>query len=431
LKKEILAPPQTNEPTKPEEFSDKIEKRNSLRLGKDEMNLVEHPFAFLKRPKPGDEIFLAWEKKHPRTNKIMAASWRVSGDAKLGLPGPVEERLYLVLMELSREQGWPQSVQFSRGDILRRLGLTITKANYASLRQGFERLVGVRINAENSFWNARSSDFSQNVMFALLDEVRINSEMPGARSGQIPLALSSFKWSDVMHEQHLAGNVRSIHIAFALSLDLPLATRLFRYLDKHRFNGEEQRAKFEIELHRLCEIHLGMAKVKYVSKLKERLAPAHTELRNRGFLAGVEYEPMKSSPGEEKVVYYFAPPGSLVVDRALMQQMAAEESEVLNAPSTIEPDGNLILVDTTPTKPIPETSAVSKVRASAARCHAVFVGLPPEEQQALRERARQGVAAIFWDRLETPDSPMSLGLWDLVAQEYADEVEKMRIEEGA
>ena len=48
---------------------------------------------------------------------------------------------------------------------------------------------------------------------------------------------------------------------FALSLNSPIALRLYRYLDKKR-HGENDRARysFQIELHRLCELHLGMTR---------------------------------------------------------------------------------------------------------------------------------------------------------------------------
>ena len=76
----------------------------------------------------------------------------------------------------------------------------------------------------------------------------------------------------MLYQSLIAGNLRSFPLEFALALDLPLSARLFRYLDKHR-TGDTQnvRNKYEIELHRLCEIHLGMTKAKYASKLKERL----------------------------------------------------------------------------------------------------------------------------------------------------------------
>jgi len=277
-----------------------------FRLGKDEMNLVEHPFALLRRGATDSVIHLEWDKIHPRTGKTVHAEWRVSGDPILGLPGPVEERLYLVLMELSREQGFPQRVIFSRGDILRRLSIADTAQNYATLHDAFLRLKTVTIDAKRSFWNVAAQDFSAHRMFNILDDVEVVDEAAGRRKGQVSLALSSFLWSEVMYSSIVAGNIRSLSIDFALSLELPLSARLFRYLDKHRTGDKDQnRNKFEIELHRLCEIHLGMTRARYASKLKERLAPAFQELKERGFLAEVKYEPMKSQTGAEKVVFYF------------------------------------------------------------------------------------------------------------------------------
>lgn len=303
-----------NEPSQKTFLLKRQDDAKSYRLGKDEMNLVEHPFALLKRGATDSIIHLDWEKKHPRTGRTIKAHWRITGDPQLGLPGPVEERLYLVMMELSREQGFAEDVMFSRSDVLRRLGIARTAKNYAMLRDAFLRLTTVTIDAKNSFWLAKDDDFATSVMFHLVEEVKFTEESAGRRQGQIPLALSSFKWSQIMYSSIVAGNIRSLSIDFALSLDLPLSARLFRYLDKHRTGDKDcNRNKFEIELFRLCEIHLGMTRARYASKLKERLSPAFEELTRRGFLASVQYEPMKSQEGAEKVVFYFTG-GTLRVD---------------------------------------------------------------------------------------------------------------------
>ena len=47
--------------------------------------------------------------------------------------------------------------------------------------------------------------------------------------------------------------------------------------------------------------------------------------------------------------------------------------------------------------------------------HEAFTALSEAEKAALREAARAGVAPAFWDKIDSPDSPMSLGLWELVA----------------
>src|SRR4028119_1803453 len=102
-----------------------------LRTGKDEMNLVEHPFAVLSwGNRRGSEISITWEQKHPRTGRVVHSAWNVTGHPSLGLPGPTDERLYLVLMELTRECGMQQVVSFSRGNLLDRMGLSHSQNNY-------------------------------------------------------------------------------------------------------------------------------------------------------------------------------------------------------------------------------------------------------------------------------------------------------------
>lgn len=368
------------------------------RLGKDEMNLVEHPFALLKRSAE-TVLHLEWEKTHPRTGKSLKASWRVEGSGELGLPGPTEERLYLVMMELSREQGWPQKVVFSRHDVLLRLGLCRSAANYAAIHESFLRLTAVIIDAKRSFWKADAQDFAASLQFHILEEVEIIDEAPGRRKGQIPLALSSFTWSRVLHQSLIAGNVRSFPLDFALSLDLPLSARLFRYLDKHR-TGDTQniRHKFEIELHRLCEIHLGMTSAKYASKLKERLLPALQELRARGFLTEFAFEPMKSAPGTEKAVFYFGNGALFNGDRKTLAQALAP------SPSTA-PVG-VLTVGALPTvlnmvSGVDENSAEDFSDLDEA-CDRVFAALDADVRDKINARARETLPPFLQQTMSAP-----------------------------
>ena len=367
------------------------------RLGKDEMNLVEHPFALLRRARKGEIINLQWDKVHRTTGKSFVATWRVSGDSELGLPGPTEERLFLVLMELSREQGWPQTVMFSRGDILRRLSLKKSQASYSGLHNNFLRLVGVRIDAKRSFWDAVKQNYKASLMFALLDRVEMVDEPAGERRGQLPLALSSFKWSDDMYASLVAGNIRSLDVDFALSLQLPLSARLFRYLDKHRCGDTQSaRNKFEIGLKRMCDIHLGMALSPYASKLKERLRDAHEELKARGFLSEVVYEPMKSHPGEEKVVYYFANQSLLRIETEALKaaladnaQQAASVAAIFSAP----PDAT-VPVATLHAQLVPSQISLmlamdlSDENICGAACDAIFEALDAPAREAINAWAK-------------------------------------------
>ncbi len=275
-----------------------------IRHGRDEMNLVEYPFASLwKNTEPGTEILHEWETTHPRTGKIVKAFWRVTGDPQLGLPTVRDEQLYLVLMELTQEAGLTSPlVHFTRHDLIKRLGWSHCQREYDMLRDGFTRLKAVTITSQNAFWDAQARSF-RITGIALIDQFDILEEQPGRKSAQqSPLPLSIFKWNDVLFDSFQAGYLKALDLTFAQSLDSPLALRLYRYLDKKAFNA---RRSFEIELTALCERHLGMRTSPYPSKHKERLRPAHEELMARGFLQSVEYEPMKTRKGE-KVRYTFS-----------------------------------------------------------------------------------------------------------------------------
>lgn len=276
------------------------------RLGGDEMNLVEYPFASLwNKEAPGVKIEHEWETQHPITGRTVKAVWRAEGSPELGLPGPSDERLYLALMELSREQGFVQVVAFTRHDLVKRLGWPHNQHSYRMVSEGFRRLKAVSITSENAFWDASIKSF-RSVGFGIVDNYDIVAEPAGRKKKngeQSELPLSYFRWNDVIFGSVQAGYIRSLDVGFGLSLKGDLALRLFRYLDKKAYDG---RPHFEIELAALCDRHLGMKPTNYDSTRRARLRAAHEELLARGFLQSVEFAPMKTRKAE-KVCYAFSP----------------------------------------------------------------------------------------------------------------------------
>jgi len=276
-----------------------------IRTGKDELNLIEHPFASMWDKEANDAVIhYEWEARHPVTGKTVQASWRVEGSPTMGLPKPSDERVYLVLLELTREAHFQnQIINFTRYDLIQRLGWADTERSYKMLYAAFERLKAVSITARNAFWEPRVKSF-RNVGFSIIDNFDIINEKPGRKSkkgGQAELPVSYFRWNDVMFQSFQAGYMRTLDLGLALSLKGDIALRLYRYLDKKSYDG---RSRFEIELASLCERHLGMRAARYPSKHKERLKGAHDELIGRGVLQSVSYEPMKSKKAE-KVCYSF------------------------------------------------------------------------------------------------------------------------------
>lgn len=296
----------------------------TLRVGKDEMNLVEHPFASLWKNESSDAVILQeWETTHPISGKKVKASWRVAGDPEHGLPTPTDERVYLVMMELSREQDFSQTVAFTRHDILKRLGWQDNDKHYAMLLDAFRRLKSVTISAENAFWDAERKSF-RDVGFSLIDNYDLVREKPGRKKcGEDGRPAyqpgSAFKWNDAIYRSVKNGFIRTLDLEFALSLKGSITLRLYRYLDKKSYAGTTgtRRREFEIELRLLCETHLGMAHTRYPSTLKSRLEGAHQELQSRGFLESVTFAPMKSRTGEKVIYRFSAREGVLPPDSAL------------------------------------------------------------------------------------------------------------------
>jgi hypothetical protein len=257
-----------------------------------------------EKEKPDAVIHHEWTARHPVSGKSVKASWRVEGSPTMGLPQPNDERVYLVLLELTREAHFQsQTIYFTRYDLVQRLGWPINEKSYQMLYDAFKRLQSVKIQAENAFWEPRAKSF-RNVGFSIIDNFDIINEKPGRKSknrDQAELPVSYFRWNDVIFQSFQAGYMRTLDLGLALSLKGDIALRLYRYLDKKSYDG---RSRFEIELGSLCERHLGMRAARYPSKHKERLKGAHDELIGRGVLQSVSYEPMKTKKAE-KVCYLF------------------------------------------------------------------------------------------------------------------------------
>jgi hypothetical protein len=385
--------------------------------GRDEMNLAGNPFALLQAASRAGQTFIMneWERTLPN-GKIVKAVWNVKGDSVLGLPGPTEELLYLVLLQLTRESAgegatsaeWPQKVMFSRYDVLSRMGLGDRSRDYNELKNAFYRLQSVSIQAENSFHDPRTGSPHKAIGFSILNDFALNDEPRGRKSKtQSNIPLSWFEWNKVLFDSFLAGNVRSLALDFVLSLDLPTTRRLFRFLDMMRGSGPYYNREFIIGLFKLRD-RLGMTGYKYASKIKEKLNPALEELVARDYLKGFEYQSGKSG---ELIVFRFG--NAVEVLSAKIEQGGAEQ----DSNSTIPQQSPKTRQKPTQIALLEEEEPVD-VRADALRCYELFQTLPESEQNELLEIARRDVSPIWHDRVGQPESPMSLGLWQLVTDRY-------------
>ncbi len=372
--------------------------------GRDEMNLAGHPFALLQSPKRQSEtsIFYEWERQLDN-GRTVTASWRVETPAAFGLPGPEEELLYLVLLQLTREAAeqngtpaqWPLIVKFSRGDVLRRLGWDIGARRYAALEMAFNRLVAVSVAAKYAFFDARTRQPVNAVSFHILNEFSLVEE-PKGRKSQGVLPLSHFEWNTTLHTSFLAGNVRSMALDFAISLDHPSSRRLFRLLEVLAQPRKNGRRTFSMSLWKLRD-RLGMTAYRYPSKVCEKLAPAVAELVARRYLESMTLE--KDAMGAPMAVFRFCSPA------ALSSPKSASEAALrpLEAPQT--PSSQLPLLDVTDfAELLPDFGAPSPADfddLAAAQLDAFFDALPPDEKNEIDARVEAALPLFLQENPRT------------------------------
>ena len=273
-----------------------------LRLASDELNLVEFPFALLadRQPEGVSTLVFSDEIRGPDGSPV-SRTWTVTGAEEFGLPTASDEIVYLVLSEITREQGFhDQKVHFSRYDLVRRLGWADKGSSYTRLRKSLDRLLGVTITAKRAFWDRATKGYVD-VGFHIIDDYAIFDELRG-RKGPGSLAPKSFvRWNKTIFASFLAGYVKRLDLGTYLRLDSAVSRRLYRYLDKKRYDGK---GRFQISMTKLAFEHLGMSRTYFPSHIRAELARAHEELLRCGFLRGVDYEPSVNTR-ETVVVYRF------------------------------------------------------------------------------------------------------------------------------
>jgi hypothetical protein len=274
------------------------------RTGKDEMNLIEHPIALLvDRRKPDQKAIHCQVPVRGKNGQIVKATWRVTGSEEYGLPFAGDEDIILVLLELTKEQGFrSRTVNFSRYELIRQIkgeGFNPGGTEYRRVEDALRRLNGVSIETDH-WWDNRLKRYGT-YGFHILEDYALFEEPSGpkAKRGQLPMRASFITWDKHLFDSFTAGYIKSIDLSRYFALTGAVSKRLYRYLDKKFYDGKP---KFEIGLRLLAHEHIGVSrKFQYDSRIRQAMEKAHEELVAVGFLSGVEY---RETPEGLNVIYY-------------------------------------------------------------------------------------------------------------------------------
>jgi plasmid replication initiation protein len=253
-------------------------------LVKAEGNFEDHPY-FRVGDSKGSEGILSYEQTiRTRDGHELKQRWTVRAAQGMGLPGKLDQDVYVGLLQLIDrkgevpDDGW---IQFSLYELMEFLGRDHHGGrDYRQVKESLERMSLTGIQSINAFYNKSTQSYVTDT-FHLLERVVHSEAVDG---GGRRAERTRVKLSQHLVESYKADYLKGLDADFYWSLNSGVARRLYRLIDKKRNNHR----RWECEIFALRD-RIPLSNYAYPSKVKEKLAPAHGELLDKGFLENVTF----------------------------------------------------------------------------------------------------------------------------------------------
>jgi len=264
-------------------------------LVKAEGNFEDHPYFTVGNQRSGDGIIRYTSTIRTRDGQELKQTWTVRAVQGLGLPGTLDQDVYVALLQIIERQGeippdgW---ISFSLYELVQLLRRAHGGRDYRQIKESLDRLSGTIIQSKNAFYRKSTKSYLDDT-FHLLDRVQHSESTDG--SGR-RAEKTWVKLSDYFVESYKANYLKGLDADFYWSLSSSVAKRLYRFVDKKRNNQR----RWEVDLFALRD-RIPLSSYKYPSKIREKLAPAHEELKEKSFLERVTYR--ETADGSHLVCY--------------------------------------------------------------------------------------------------------------------------------
>jgi Replication initiator protein A len=267
--------------------------RTDEALVRAESNLEEYPLFAVKTRNRHEDQLVFERRRQGESGTELVQRWEVEPPAKLGMPGPFDQDVYLAVLELLEVRGgMPRNgeLDFSLYELRDILGWSSSGNTYEKIRQSLRRISSTTLTSENAFYSKAEERF-------LSDTFQIWSvHFSRTKRGRTTRERHILRFHPIFIRNYMAQYLKGLDACFYWSLPSPLSKRLYRLVDHQRGGG----LKWQTDLSALRQ-QVPLANYSYPSEVKRILKPAHEELRERGFLAGVRYE------GKTDVSYQISP----------------------------------------------------------------------------------------------------------------------------
>ena len=261
---------------------------------KTEANFANFPFFALSRREAARKTKTEYRMSTERDGQRLEALWQVTANAEFGYPGPFDRKVHKAIEYLITERGFPvqNPIPFTAYRVLKLLNLSTRSGNNAAkVKETLKRVVLTGVTSEGTFYDKSGKRYISDT-FHLYDRVIFRGkQFPDGTVAETNYLFLS-QWYLASLNAHY---VRPIDFHYLKSLKSDIAGRLYEMLGL-KFYGVflNQRSYWRVEYKELSSL-LPITAQRYYAQAHQKLAPAHQELVDTGFLKRVEWEQEKKS----------------------------------------------------------------------------------------------------------------------------------------
>jgi len=270
-----------------------------------ERNLEEYPLFELKARQRGSKARLFERVIEGESGVSLRQTWKVIPSGEYGMPGPVDQDVYLAVLQLLEKRGgMPEDgeLAFSLYELRKVLGWSDDSGGaYREIKDALVRIQLTGVQSSNAFYSAADEQLIADSFNVWSVHFAQRKNRGGAKSGaRTTQDRHVLRFHPIFIRNYEAQYLKGLDADFFWSLKMPLSKRLYRLIDLQRADGLSWRTDlFAVR----DQIPLDYP---YPSQIKRALGKAHEELEEKGFLSGVEYEELEEG-NTTSVLYRISP----------------------------------------------------------------------------------------------------------------------------
>ena len=255
-----------------------------------ERNLEEYPLFEHKARQRGSKARLFERVIEGEGGVSLKQTWKVIPSGEYGMPGPVDQDVYLAVLQLLEQRGgMPEDgeLAFSLYELRKVLGWSDDSGGaYREIRDALVRIQLTGVQSSNAFYSAADEQLiadSFNVWSVHFAQRKKKKGGAGSRA-RTTQDRHVLRFHPIFIRNYEAQYLKGLDAGFFWGLRMPLSKRLYRLIDLQRAGG----LSWSTDLFAVRDqVPLDYP---YPSQIKRALRKAHGELEEKGFLSGVEYE---------------------------------------------------------------------------------------------------------------------------------------------